>query len=199
MLRLRVARLLKAHGLKGGIKLELYTDEPDKRFTPGARFGMQVPETSPWFGKSITLAELRWYNGHPVAFFQEIPDRTAAETAVRAILLVDKDEEQLPDEPGAWYDHQLVSLDVYRDGARIGQVLAVEHLPGQDLLVVGVPDGEDVREVLLPFVTAFVPEVDLDHHRVTITPPLGLFETIDEEPEPASDAGSSGTSSPREG
>jgi ribosomal 30S subunit maturation factor RimM len=35
-MQLRVARLTKAHGLKGGIKLELYTDDPARRFTAGA-------------------------------------------------------------------------------------------------------------------------------------------------------------------
>lgn len=186
MLTLRVARLMKAHGLKGGIKLELYTDEPDKRFVPGARFHLQVPDSSPWADKELTLAELRWYNTHPVAFFKEIPDRTVAETAVKAILLVDKDEAQLPEEPGAWYDHQLVGLAAYRDGAQIGEVVAVEHLPAQDLLVVAVPgsDSGDAREVLVPFVAAFVPEVDVQAGRLILTPPLGLFESIDVEPEP---------------
>ena len=45
--QLRVARLLKAHGLKGAIKLELYTDDPDGRFVPGATFTLQVPSRRP--------------------------------------------------------------------------------------------------------------------------------------------------------
>ncbi|MDP3207868.1 MAG: ribosome maturation factor RimM, partial [Rhodoglobus sp.] len=35
---LRVGRLTKAHGLKGAIKVELYTDAPERRFVPGAVF-----------------------------------------------------------------------------------------------------------------------------------------------------------------
>ena len=46
--QLRVGRLVKAHGLKGALKIELYTDDPDGRFVPGATFTLQVPETSPW-------------------------------------------------------------------------------------------------------------------------------------------------------
>ena len=45
--QLRVGRLVKAHGLKGALKLELYTDDPDGRFVPGAVFTLQVPEASP--------------------------------------------------------------------------------------------------------------------------------------------------------
>ena len=79
--QLRVGRLVKAHGLKGALKVELYTDDPGKRFVPGASFSLQVPTSSPWHGKSIELIELRWYNSHPVAFFVGVDDRTAAESS----------------------------------------------------------------------------------------------------------------------
>ena len=107
---LRVGRLTKAHGLKGAIKVELYTDEPERRFVPGAVFTLQVPTASKWHGKTIELSELRWYNGHPVAFFAGVDDRTEAETLVKAILWVSQDVRQLPEEENAWYDHQLVGL-----------------------------------------------------------------------------------------
>jgi 16S rRNA processing protein RimM len=171
--QLRVGRLTKAHGLKGAIKLELYTDDPERRFVPGATFSLQVPKESPWHGQSIELAELRWYNGHPVGFFVGVPDRSAAETLVKAILWVDQSADE-PAEDDAWYDHQLVGLDVLRDGVRVGTVAHVEHFPAQDLLVVATSHGE----VMVPFVAAIVPEVDLEKGTVTVTPPLGLFEEV---------------------
>ena len=176
--QLRVGRLTKAHGLKGGLKLELFTDDPDKRFTPGSSFSLQVPEESPWHGKRLELAELRWYNGMPVGFFVDVADRSAAESLVKAILWVDQDPDEAA-EPDAWYDHQLVGLDVIRDGVTVGVIDRLEHLPAQDLLVVKVDD----REVLIPFVKAIVPEVDIDGGRVVVTPPDGLFETLPDEPE----------------
>ena len=75
--QLRVGRLVKAHGLKGALKLELYTDEPDQRFVPGAVFALQVPESSPWHGKTATVREFRWMNSHPVVFLEGVDDRTA--------------------------------------------------------------------------------------------------------------------------
>ncbi|MGN6501989.1 MAG: ribosome maturation factor RimM [Pseudolysinimonas sp.] len=181
--QLRVARLLKAHGLKGAIKLELYTDDPARRFVPGASFDLQVPTSSPWHGKTLQLSELRWYNGHPVAFFDGITDRTAAEGLVKAILWVDQDAAELPEESDAWYDHQLVGLRAIRDGAEVGRVVRVDHLPAQDLLAVATATGE----VLVPFVKAFVPALDLAAGTVTLTPPAGLFEDLPDDPEPAVD------------
>lgn len=175
--QLRVGRLTKAHGLKGAIKLELYTDDPERRFVPGAEFSLQVPDSSPWHGKHLTLRELRWYNGHPVGFFEGVDDRTAAEGLVKAILWVEHVDEESP-ESDAWYDHQLVGLAVLRDGERIGEVTHVDHLPAQDLLIV----KSRGREVMVPFVSAIVPEVDIEAGTLTVTPPPGLFEELPEEP-----------------
>jgi 16S rRNA processing protein RimM len=180
--QLRVGRLVKAHGLKGALKVELYTDDPARRFIPGATFTLQVPTTSDWHGKSLELIELRWYNTHAVAFFKDVLDRTAAESLVKAILWVEQDSEELPVEEDAWYDHQLVGLAVLRDGARVGTVIRIDHLPAQDLLTIKTDDGE----VLVPFVKAIVPSVDVRTGTLTVTPPPGLFEQL---PDDESDVG----------
>ncbi|MEL4318050.1 ribosome maturation factor RimM [Leifsonia sp. YIM 134122] len=182
--QLRVGRLLKAHGLKGAIKLELYTDAPERRFVPGAVFSLQVPPGTPWHGKSIELIELRWYNQHPVGFFKDVPDRTAAEALAKAILWVDQDPTELTGEEDAWYDHQLVGLDVVRDGVKVGLVARIDHLPAQDLIIVKTTTGE----VMVPFVSAIVPSVDLTTGVVTVTPPIGLFEEIPDDDDDAPDA-----------
>lgn len=183
--QLRVGRLVKAHGLKGAIKLELYTDDPEGRFVPGATFTLQVPESSPWHGKRLTVREFRWMNSHPVAFFEGVDDRGAAEELIRAILWVDQDEQSAPAEDDAWFDHQLVGLEVVRDGSTIGRVIRVDHMPAQDLLIVRV---RDEREVLVPFVKAIVPEVDIPGGRVVVTPPAGLFEDLPADDDAAEDA-----------
>ena len=185
--QLRVGRLIKAHGLKGGLKLELYTDDPDGRFTPGASFTLQVPESSPWHGKPVTVREFKWINTHAVLFLQDVEDRTAAESLVPAILWVDQDAAEAPVEDDAWYDHQLVGLDVVRDGTVVGRVIRVDHLPAQDLLIVaGIAPGSE-GEVLVPFVKAIVPEVDIAAGRVVVTPPPGLFEDLSGDDDPAGD------------
>lgn len=177
--QLRVGRLTKAHGLKGAIKLELFTDDPGRRFVPGAVFTLQVPTSSPWHGKTIELVELRWYNQHAVGFFKGVPDREAAETLAKAILWIDQDSAEQTDEEDAWYDHQLVGLAVVRDGVQIGTLTRLEHLPAQDLLIVKTANGE----VMIPFVKAIVPSVDIKAGVITITPPPGLLEELPDEPD----------------
>ena len=175
--QLRVGRLTKAHGLKGAIKVELYTDAPEPRFTPGAVFSLQVPTSSPWHGKTIELAELKWYNSHPVAFFKDISDRSEAESLIKAILWIDHDMAEASDEEDAWFDHQLIGLKVLRDAVQVGVLTQVDHFPAQDLLTVTTSTGD----VLVPFVKAIVASVDIKAGTMTVTPPLGLFEDVAED------------------
>ncbi len=176
---LRVGRLTKPHGLKGGLKLELYTDNPDLRFVPGAKFYLQVPQESPWFGALITLKQLHWFNRAPVAFFEEITNRTQAESITRAILWIDEAAVNDGAEDNAWYDSQLTGLKVLAvDDGVLGVIESVEHLPSQDLLAVKT---ESAEIVLVPLVAEIVPEVDIERGYVRVTPPEGLFPSPETE------------------
>ena len=164
--QLRVGRLVKAHGLKGAFKLELYTDDPDGRFVSGSTFTLQVPESSPWHGRELTVREFRWMNSHPVVFFEGVDDRTAAE-ALQGLELTAAplgDEVELDDHE-VWV-HEIVGAEVRdRSGEAIGRVAAVEANPAHDLLV--LDDG------------ALVPMVFVVEQRdgvVVIDPPDGLFD-----------------------
>lgn len=172
--QMRVGRLVKAHGLKGALKLELYTDNPERRFVPGAELTLQVPEASPWHGKTITVREYRVMNGNSVVFFEGVDDRDGAEALARAILWIDQDINET--EENAWYDQQLIGLDVIRDEQVIGEIVRVEHFPAQDLLIVKAKATG--AEVMVPFVEAIVPAVEIAARRVIVTPPAGLFEEI---------------------
>ena len=65
-----------------------------------------------------------------------------------------------------------------RDGVAVGTVTAIDHFPAQDLLTVTTPTGE----ILVPFVTAIVPAVDIEAGTLAVTPPPGLFEELPEGP-----------------
>jgi 16S rRNA processing protein RimM len=181
--QLRIGRLTKAHGLKGGIKVEMFTDDPDGRFTPGAVFTLQVPDSSAWHNKTIELSELKWYNSHAVAFFKDVPDRSVAETLIKAILWIDHDLSEIPEEEDAWFDHQLLGLEVLRDGVKVGTVTAIDHFPAQDLLTVKTENGD----VLVPFVKAIVASVDVKAGTMTVTPPVGLFEELPDDEQPGAE------------
>ncbi len=172
-MRLVVARVGRAHGIRGEVTVEVRTDAPDQRFAPGVVLAVVAPARSQGLGlpAELTLASVRDHNGTLLLGFEGVHERTAAD-ALRGVLL----EADLPaesDEPDAWYDHELVGLRVEDPaGAPLGEVAAVEHPPAQDLLVVRRADG---HTRLVPFVTALVPVVDVPGGRVVVADPGGLI------------------------
>lgn len=163
-----VGVITRAHGIRGDVAVDVRTDSPERRFIDGA-----VLITEPAQAGPLTIARTRWHSGRLLVQFAGVPDRTAAERLRGVRLLAEVDERERPEDPDEYYDHQLTGLSVRMpDGTPVGEVAEVIHLPGQELLAVRRVDG---GEVLVPFVTAIVPKVDLDAGEVVVDPPPGLL------------------------
>ncbi|TVL94352.1 ribosome maturation factor RimM [Streptomyces sp. SAJ15] len=168
-MQLVVARIGRAHGIKGEVTVEVRTDEPEQRLAPGARLATEPASVGP-----LTIETGRVHSGRLLLRFAGVADRTAAEALRNVLLIADVDPEETPEDPEEFYDHQLVDLDVVTvDGTEVGRISEISHLPYQDLLVVERPDGS---EVLVPFVSEIVPEIDLEAQRAVIDPPPGLLD-----------------------
>ena len=165
--------------------METRTDEPDRRFADGAVLRTRLPRGGAPHGgdrpATLTVQRTRWHRSRLLVTFDEVPDRDAAE-AVRGLTLVtDVDLDEAPEDPEEFYDHQLVGLAVVStEGAPVGEVAEVVHGSGQDLLVVRTPDG---GEVLVPFVTALVPVVDVPGGRVEVADRPGLLSPLPDDAE----------------
>ena len=183
-----VGRIGRPHGVKGAATIDVRTDEPDKRFAAGARL---VTDS----GLDLTVASATWHSGRLLVTFEGFEDRSAVEQLRNALVSVDRPADERPEDPDEFYDSDLEGCEVVLDGGDsdgdsdgdsggaadagvIGVVREVSHLPGQDLLVVATPDE---REVLIPFVSAFVPQIDVSAKRIVITPPEGLLESGDDD------------------
>jgi 16S rRNA processing protein RimM len=103
------------------------------------------------------------------------------------VLSAEVPDDEVPEDPEEFFDHQLRGLAVVDTrGTAIGVVDDVVHLPGQDLISVRREGG---REVLVPFVAELVPEIDVDAGRIVIDPPPGLLnlDELDPVAEPTGD------------
>ncbi|MFE7756090.1 ribosome maturation factor RimM [Streptomyces sp. NPDC057418] len=168
-MQLVVARIGRAHGIKGEVTVEVRTDEPELRLGPGAVLATEPAETGP-----LTIEAGRVHSGRLLLRFAGVRDRTAAEALRNTLLIADVDPAELPEDPEEYYDHQLMDLDVVlADGTEIGRITEITHLPSQDLFIVERPDGS---EVMIPFVEEIVSEIDLEEQRAVITPPPGLID-----------------------
>lgn len=160
-----VARLGKPHGIRGEFTVEVRTDRPDERFVPG-----NIYSTDPDIGE-LTLKSARWHRDRLLLTFDEVPDRNRAEEIRNTLILSSQSEDE--DDDDAWYLEDLVGLGVFEGRERVGEIIDVTNGLAQDLLHMNHIDG---HEVLIPFVAAIVPEVDVEAGWIQVTPPAGLFD-----------------------
>jgi 16S rRNA processing protein RimM len=175
-MRLVVARLGRAHGIRGQHTVEVRTDVPERRFVPGAVLHLTPPPGRTGLPPTLTVAEARHQHGTWVLRFDGIDGRETAEALRDCLLEADVDDD--PPEPDAWYDHQLVGLRAEApDGGLLGEVVSVAHSGAQDLLTVATTAGQ---QRLVPFVSAIVTAVDVPGGRLVIDAPPGLLEDLPE-------------------
>lgn len=161
--------------------MEPRTDEPDRRFADGAVLKAQSkrPEnhSGPALPSVLTVAGTRWHSGRLLVRFEEIGDRNVAEVARGTLLSIDLDPDERPEDPEEFYDHQLVGLQVVTtDGRVVGELKEILHGSAQDLLVIKT----DERDVLVPFVAALVPDVDIAARRIVVEDLPGLLSDSEE-------------------
>jgi 16S rRNA processing protein RimM len=168
-----VGRIGRPHGVRGLATVEVRTDDPDLRFAPGASLTTDPPERGP-----ITVVGRKWHSGTLLLQLagpsgEVYATREEVEALRNTLLLVPVTDLPEIEDPDSFYDHQLVGLAArLPDGTVLGEITAVRH-EAQDLLVVRRPEG---RDLLVPFVSAIVPTVDLDGGFVVVDPPEGLLE-----------------------
>jgi 16S rRNA processing protein RimM len=176
-----VGRIGKAHGLRGEVILDVRTDEPDRRFAPGAVLRAEPPRGSTSPLRSLTVTSSRWHSSRLLVSFGEIDDRNASEAARGIMLYAGIRADETPEDPDEFYDHQLVGLAAYDlEGRELGSVTALVHGGAQDLLSIRTPEG---RDTLVPFVRQLVPEVDVAGGRVVVADRPGLVTPLPEDSE----------------
>ena len=206
-MQLVAGRITRPHGVSGEVSVEVRTDEPDRRFAVG-----RVVATDPVAAGPLTVESARWHSGRLLIRFAGVADRNQAEELRGVWLTLDSADAGPTGDPDEFHDHELIGLAVVTtSGDPVGRVTDVRHF-GQDLLVIepgpavsspGAQDGatQAVRgpggpilgpggpargtpdnELLVPFVAAIVPDVDVAAGRLVIDPPPGLLELAAGEP-----------------
>ena len=153
--RLEVARVGRAHGLRGEVAVTFTSNRPE-RTEVGARLYLGDRE--------LVITAARRHQGRWLVQFDDVRDRTQAEQLLGVVLTGDViDDDDASD--GLWVHEMIGCAVVDRDGRDLGSVASVESNPAHDLLVL---DGG----VLIPIV--FVTEHAAG--RITVDLPDGLLE-----------------------
>jgi 16S rRNA processing protein RimM len=181
--RVAVGRVLRPHGLKGEVVVEVLSDVPG-RFDPGRRlFAVrgEAPDRSHGTPQDRTLvvAASQPHKSGARVRFQGIEDCDAAE-ALRDLNLEVERSTVPAAEPGTYYYYELLGCRCYDGDRDLGEVVdLVEDGGGLLLIVLMVADGEadGDQRVPVPFVESFLREVDVARGRIVLDLPPGLLET----------------------
>ena len=156
-------------GLRGELKIA-----PSRIGDDALAVGMELRATlRDGTRRELRIRALRRHQGRPLIAFDGVADADAAQLLVGASLAIDRDVVELGD--GEYFDDDLVGCALL-DGAGtvLADVVAVEHYPAQDVLVVARQG--DARRAIVPLVRAFVKAVDVRARRIVVELPPGLLD-----------------------
>ena len=153
--RIALAAVAGAHGVKGEVRLKLFTDSAES---------LAVHDKLYVGGAERRLLSIREGGKIAVARLDGICDRSAAETLRGALVEVDRSALP-PLEDREYYHADLVGLEaVDHDGNPVGEVVAVENYGAGDLLEIETSDG---KRSLIPFRDGVA---DLEGGRIVLDP-----------------------------
>ena len=162
---LAVGKLHRAHGLKGEIRMSVWTDFPE-RLVPGARF--YVGEDH----QAIQVRSVRAHQRQMIIAFDGYDDREQVSLLRNQVVYVCRSElASLPEDE--YYLHQLLGMRVVEaDGDRdLGRIVEIVETGANDVYIVRTDSGE---EHLIPGSEEVVVDIDFDQAvmRVHLLPGL---------------------------
>lgn len=163
---IEVGRIVDAWGIKGGIKVAPHASDPQALFS-SRRWFLAPPEGRPGpelaaIPRRLRITSAREQGDLVVAMAQEVPDRNAAEGLRGARVFVSRGSFPTAGE-GEYYWVDLIGLDVEnRQGEALGRVEGLIDTGPHCVLRLGP------EERLIPFVSAYVDDVDLVARRIRV-------------------------------
>lgn len=170
--KLLMGRIGAAHGIKGEVRIQSFTEDPLAIMDYG-------PLATNKPGLTIEILDARTTTNVLVARIKGVPDRNAAEKLNGVELYIDRALLPEIEDEDDFYHADLIGLDArLADGTSIGEVITVPNFGAGDMLEIRDRASGDTR--FIPFTKAAVPEVHIADGYVVVVPPV---EIEGEEPE----------------
>ena len=164
-----VGRVVGGWGVKGALKVQPHSSAPEALFS-SKRWFLRLPAQRPGASgptRCLRIVTAREQGDAVVATADDVGDRDAADALRGAQVFVSRASFPTPGE-GEYYWVDLIGLDVVnREGAALGRVRGLLDLGPHAVLQVQ-PAAEDASDVLIPFVAAYVDDVDLSARRIVV-------------------------------
>lgn len=164
-----VGRIVDAFGVKGWIKVQPFSSDPQALYSSRRWFLSSPDDASRETDLPMLLRvnDARDHGGMVVARAEEIGDRQAAERLRGARVFVSRASfPSAATDEFYWVD--LIGLQVVnRQGEMLGEVIGLLDIGAHSVLSVAPSDAQAPQR-LIPFVAAYVDDVDLVARRITV-------------------------------
>lgn len=149
-----VGRVLRPHGVRGEVVLEVLTDFPDSLLGKTVYAAATAGER----GSAHEIASLRWHRGRLLIRFAGSLDRDSADAYRGLLVQVDASQAE-PLAEGQYYHHQIIGLRAVGDeGEPLGPIVKILETGANDVYVIETPNG---GELLLPAISTVVKKIDV--------------------------------------
>lgn len=149
---LLLGKLRRAHGVKGEIPLEVYTEMLE----------LLVPDSLVFIGDAyqpLTIEKTRWKQELLLLKFKEIDDRTIVSELTNALVYV-RSFQLPPLTEGEIYSHEIVGLSVYTEESEfLGTLVEILETGANDVFIIEDDAGQ---EILIPDTEEVILEIDLE-------------------------------------
>ena len=164
---IEVARIADAWGIKGWFKVLPHSAQPEALFS-SKRWLLQPPGAAGSQAFRLAIREAKEHSDVIVASSEDVPDRNAAEALRGARVFVPRSSfPTAGDDEYYWVD--LIGLAVVnREGVALGRVRELLASGPQTTLVLDATEDGKPVERMVPFVSAFVDQVDLAGRLITV-------------------------------
>lgn len=164
-----LGRIVAPFGVQGWVKIHPFGDDPAS-WRKMSHWWLSRDDSAPdsqW--KQVTIKACRPHGKSLVAALAEVPDRNAAEAIDGYFVAAPREALPKPAE-GEYYWGDLVGLTVINDADEVlGTVSGLLSTGAHDVLQVQDGGGKDAQERLIPFVAAYVVDVDLPARRIRVS------------------------------
>ena len=158
---LTVGQIVRTIGLKGEVKIYPSTHFRDTRFSKGSRVFLLNDKNE--IERELTIKLHRTNGDCDNLIFEEISTIEEAEKINQKFLYVEKDQKFLKN--GEFFYTDLVGMTCkFDNGKTIGKVIKIEEYNSYATLRVKTTE----KDVLIPFVQAFVKSVSLEEKKIIV-------------------------------
>ena len=167
---IEVGRIADAWGIKGWFKVLSHSADPQALFSSKRWFILPSEKGAKTFSGVLKLSirEAKTHSDTVVATAQDVDDRTAAEALKGARIFVARASFPTA-EKDEYYWVDLIGLAVVnREGVALGDVRELLSTGAQTVLVMDFLQDGKPQERLIPFVAAYVDDVDLVKRVITV-------------------------------